>query len=222
MWPAVHSRPDLAQAVGVLSRYCSNPGPIHVALVKQVLRYVSGTLNKGLVFDGSADTPNDVVGYTDADFAGTKTGRKFTSGYVFLLAGAAISHCSKLQSIVALSTCEAEYVAMCEAGKEAIWVHRLLVELGYRKKNTAVPLRADNQGAIALTSNPEFHRRIKHIDVRYHWIREAVETKQIDVIYVSTKDMAADGFTKPLAPQAFEDFLLMIGMADILGHKMAA
>ena len=215
MWPAVHSRPDLAQAVGVLSRYCSNPGPTHVALVKQVLRYISGTLNRGLVFDGSTDTPNDIIGYTDSDFAGTKSGRKSTGGYVFLLAGAAISHSSKLQSIVALSTCEAEYIAMCEAGKEAIWIYRLLVELGYQKKNSAILLRADNQGAIALASNPEFHRRTKHIDVRYHWIREAVEQRQIEVVYVPTSEMAADGLTKPLPLQGFEGFLQMIGMADI-------
>lgn len=125
----------------MLSRYCSNLGPIHIALVKQVLRYVFDILNKGLIYDEFADTSNNVVGYTDIDFAGIKIERKSTSGYMFLLAGAAISHCSKLQSIVALFTCEAEYVAMCEAGKEAIWVHRLLVELGYRKKNTGAPLK---------------------------------------------------------------------------------
>ena len=128
----------------VLSRYCSNLGPIHVALVKQVLRYISDTLNKGLVFDDFADTPNNVVDYIDIDFAGIKIGRKSTSNYVFLLAEAAISHYSKLQSIIALFTCEAEYVAICKTNKKIIWIHRLLVELGYRKKNTAILLRANN------------------------------------------------------------------------------
>ncbi len=96
-WPAIHSRPDLAYSVGVLSRFCRNPGPTHVELVKHVLRYVSGTLELGLKFDGEADTSDDVIGYTDSDFAGSKPDQKSTRGYVFMLAGAAISHSSKLQ-----------------------------------------------------------------------------------------------------------------------------
>ena len=130
MWPAMHSRPDLAQSVTVLARFCSNPNPTHVALIKQVFRYITGTINKGLVFRGN-DTPDDIEGYTDSDFAGARTSCKSTGGYVFNLASAAISHSSKLQAIVALSTCEAEYIAMCEAGKEAVWLGRLLRELGY-------------------------------------------------------------------------------------------
>ena len=101
-------------------------------LVKQVLRYISGTIEKGLVFQGN-DTPDDVVGYINSDFAGSKTNRKSTGGYLFNLTSAAISHSSKLQSIVALSTCKAEYVAMCEAGKEAVWLSYLLSEIGYRQ-----------------------------------------------------------------------------------------
>ena len=120
MWPAVHSRLDLAQVIRVLSRYYSNSEPIYIALVKQVLRYIFDTLNKDLVFDDSANTPNNVVNYIDTDFAGTKTKRKFTSDYVFMLAGAAISHLFKLQSIITLSTCETEYVVMCEASKKTI------------------------------------------------------------------------------------------------------
>ncbi len=96
MWPAIHSRPDLAYSVGVLSRFCSNPGPTHVELVKHVLRYVSGTLELGLKFDREANRPDDVIGYTDSDFAGSKPDRKSTEGYVFMLAGVAISHLSKL------------------------------------------------------------------------------------------------------------------------------
>ena len=212
MWPAMHARPDLAYSVGVLSRFCNNPGPVHVELVKHVLRYVSGTLDLGLKFDGEADTPDDVVGYTDSDFAGSKSDRKSTGGYVFMLAGAAISHSSKLQSIVALSTCEAEYVAMCEAGKEAVWLGYLLAELGFRKRSTPVTLYADNQGSIALSNNPEFHRRTKHIDVRFHWIREAVSMKQLQIIYIPTAEMAADGLTKALPASGFLEFWRMIGM----------
>ena len=166
----------------------------------------------GLTFDGGVDTPDDVIGYTDSDFAGSKTDRKSTGGYVFMLAGAAISHSSKLQSIVALSTCEAEYVAMCEAGKEAVWLGFLLAELGFRKRSTPVTLYADNQGSIALSNNPEFHRRTKHIDVRFHWIREAVSMKQLQIIYIPTAEMAADGLTKSLPAPGFLEFRRMIGM----------
>lgn len=101
MWRAMQSGPDLAYSVGVLSRFRSNPGPVHVGLVKHVLRYVSGMLDIGLTFNGDADTPNDVVGYTDSDFAGSRSDRKSTGKYIFTLAGAAISHSSKLQLIVA-------------------------------------------------------------------------------------------------------------------------
>ncbi len=129
-----------------------------------------------------------------------------------MLAGAAISHSSKLQSIVALSTCEAEYVAMCEAGKEAVWLGYLLAELGFRKRSIPVTLYADNQGSIALSNNPEFHRRTKHIDVRFHWIREAVSMKQLKIIYIPTAEMAADGLTKGLPAPGFLEFRRMIGM----------
>ena len=140
MWPAIHSCPDLAYSVGVLSQFCSKPGPVHIELVKHVLRYVSATLDLGLTFDGEADTPDNVIGYTDSDFAESKLDRKSTRAYVFMFAGAAISHSSKLQSIVALSTCEAEYVAMFEAGKDAVWLGHLLADLGFRKKSTPVTL----------------------------------------------------------------------------------
>ena len=213
MWPAMHSRLDLAYSVGVLSRFCSNPRLIHVELVKRVLRYVSGTLHLGLTYDREADTPDDVIGYTDSDFAGSKPDQKSTGGYVFMLAGATISYSSKLQSIVALSTCEAEYVAMCEARKEAVWLGYLLAELGFWKRSTPVILYADNQGSIALLNNPEFHRRTKHIDVRFHWICEAVSIKQLNIVFILTAEIAADGLTKGLSTPGFSDFCRMIGMS---------
>ena len=129
-----------------------------------------------------------------------------------MLAGAAVSHSSKLQSIVALSTCEAKYVAMCEAGKEAVWLGSLLAELGFREKNAPVTLYADNQGSIALSNNPEYHRQTKHIDVQYHWIRKAVSLRQPDIMYIPTTNMAADGLTKGLPTPAFIEFRRMIGM----------
>ncbi len=168
IWPSIHPRPDLTYSVGILRRLCSNSGPTHVQLVKLVLQYVSGTLELGLKSEREADIPDDVIGYTDSDFAGSKPDRKSTEGYIFMLPEAAISHSSKLQLIVALSICEAEYVVICEAEKEAFWLGYLLAELGFQKRSIPVTLYADNQGSIALSNSPEFHHRTKHIDVRFH------------------------------------------------------
>lgn len=211
MWPAIHTRPDIAYAVGVLSRYCSNPSPLHCKYLQRIMRYLTGTLDVGLVF--RRNTQDDIVGYSDSDYAGTKDRRRSTGAYVFMLTGALISHRSKLQSTVAMSTCEAEYMAMTEAAKEAIWCARFLVELDFRKKNTPVLIRGDNQGAIALAKNPEFHSRNKHIEVKWHWIREVRRSRKILIKYISTKEMVADGLTKPLAPGPFQNFKAMLGMS---------
>ena len=210
MWPAVHTRPDISYSVGVLSRYCANPGPIHCNLVIQIFRYLAGTLELGITF--KSNVTDELVGYTDSDWAGLKDGRRSTGGYTFLLSGGPVSHQSKQQATVALSSTEAEYMATTEAGKEALWIGRFLAALGYRLPGQPVSLRADNRGAILLTANPEFHRRTKHIEVRHHWIREKVKSKEIAITYISTKDMVADGLTKALDPKPFKAFRAMIGM----------
>ena len=120
MWLAVHTRPDIAYSVGVLSRYCSNPGPTHCNLVIQIFRYLSGTLDLKITF--TANSEDDLVGYTDSDYAGLIDGRKSIGGYIFMLSGGPLSHQSKLQSTVALSSTEAEYMTTVEARKEALWV----------------------------------------------------------------------------------------------------
>ena len=116
----MHSRSNLAQAVRVLSRFCSNSRLVHVVLVKQMLRYVSDIINKRLVFDDSSNILDDVVRYIDFDFVNSKTDRKSIEDYVFKLTSVAISHCFKLQIIVALSTCETKYVVMCEIDKKIV------------------------------------------------------------------------------------------------------
>ena len=103
-------------------------------------------------------------------------------------------------------------MALKEAAKEAIWSARFLAELGYRKKDTPVLLRGDNQGSIALAENPEFHRRTKLIEIKWHWIREVVELGKVKIKFISTKEMVADGFTKPLAAKPFEDFKTILGI----------
>ena len=127
--------------------------------------------------------------------------------------GGHLSHQSKLQSTIALSSTEAEYMATKEAGKEALWVVRFLACLGFRLPSQPVNLRADNKGAISLTENPEFYRKTKDIEVRWHRIREKVERKDILILYISTKEMLADGLTKAPSPKMFKKFRKMIGMS---------
>ena len=210
MWPAVHTPPDISYSVGVFSRYCANPGPIHCNLVVQIFWYLAGTLELGITF--RSDIADELIGYTDSDWAGLKDGRRSTGGYAFLLSGGPVSHQSKQQATVVLSSTEAEYMATTEAGKKALWIARFLATLEYRLPGHPVSLRADNRGAILFIANPEFHRRTKHIEVRYYWIREKVEAKEITITYVSTKDMVADGLTKALNPKPFKTFRTIIGM----------
>ena len=126
----MHFRSDLAQSVTVLTRFCSNLSLTYVTLIKQIFCYITDTINKDLVFREN-DISDNIEGYTDSDFTGIKMSCKFISDYVFNLADAAISHSFKLQVIVALSTCKAKYIAICEAGKEAVWLDCLLRELRY-------------------------------------------------------------------------------------------
>lgn len=165
MWPAIHTRPDLAYLMGILSQFYKNLGPAYVKLVKRVLQYIYRTLDLGFTFDRKADTPDNVIGYTDSNFARSKTDWKSIGGWVFLLTRAAISHSSKLLLIIALSICKAEYIAMCGVRRETIWLGYLLAELGFWKKSTLVILYADNQDLIILSNNPKSHWQTKHIEV---------------------------------------------------------
>jgi hypothetical protein len=160
MYAMVCTRPDIAQAMGVVSRYMSNPGKIHWQIVKWILRYLKGTSNHVLRFRGE---DAQLHGYGDSDMAGDLDRRRSTTGYVFTLAGATISWISRLQKVVALSTTEEEYIAMTEATKEMIWLQRLLSELGNRQKEFI--LYSDSKSAIHLAKNATFHSQTKHIEL---------------------------------------------------------
>ena len=151
--------------MGVFSRYCANPGPILCNLVIQIFRYLAWILELGINF--KSNVTDELVGYTDSDWARLKDGQRSTGGYAFLFSVRPVSHQSKQQANVALSSTEAEYMATTEAEKEALWIGRFLAALGYRLPSQPVSLRADNRRAILLTANPEFYRRTKHIEVRH-------------------------------------------------------
>ncbi|KAH9707030.1 Integrase catalytic domain-containing protein [Citrus sinensis] len=176
MFAMICTRPDIAQAVGAVSRYMANPGGEHWIAVKRILRYIRGTSDVALCYGGSEFT---VRGYVDSDFAGDLDKRKSTTGYVFTLAEAAVSWVSKLQTVVALSTTEAEYMAATQACKEAIWIQRLLEELGHKQQKISV--FCDSQSALHIARNPAFHSRTKHIGVLLS-VRKCIFIKEKTVI----------------------------------------
>jgi transposase InsO family protein len=210
MYLMCETRPDIAFVVSTLSRYLGNPSRTHFAAVKRVFRYLQGTKELGTQYGLSSET---LLGYSDSDWAGSKDDRKSTSGHIFLFGGGPISWSSKRQSVVATSTTEAEYIAAAHATKEAVWLQMLLRELGEIGSDIDhVKIRMDNTGAIALTKNPEFHQRTKHMDVRWHYIREQVETGKIQIEYTQTSQMVADGLTKPLKAAKFQAFVERAGL----------
>ncbi|KAH9789507.1 Integrase catalytic domain-containing protein [Citrus sinensis] len=198
MFAMICTRPDIAQAVGAVSRYMANPGGEHWIVVKRILRYIRGTSDVALCYGGLEFT---VRGYVDSDFAGDLDKRKSITGYVFALAGAAVSWVSKLQTVVALSTTEAEYMAATQACKEAIWIQRLLEELGHKQQK--IPVFCDSQSALHIGRNPTFHSRTKHIGVQYHFVREVVEDGSVDLQKIHTKENLADVLTKPINTDKF-------------------
>ncbi|KAK2366240.1 putative mitochondrial protein [Trifolium repens] len=191
MYAMVCTRPDIGHAVGVVSRFMSNPGKTHWEAVKWILRYLRGTKEKCLCF-GKGELK--VQGYVDADFAGEVDHRRSTTGYIFTVGTTAISWMSRIQKIVALSTTEAEYVAVTEASKELIWLQGLLTELGFIQEKSV--LHSDSQSAIHLAKNSAFHSRTKHIDLRYHFIRSLLEDEVLTLKKILGSKNPADMLTK--------------------------
>ena len=190
------TRPDIAYAVGTLARYNSNPSPIHWKAVKHLFRYLKGTMDYELVYQPS-DEKELFVTYSDANHGACKDTGRSTGAYVVKIGTGAISWSSKLQSVVALSTTEAEYMAAVEAGKEIKWMRSLLGEFGIKVTQPST-LNIDNQSAISVSKNPEHHGRMKHLDLKYYWLRDIVEAGVITPNHVGTNDMIADCLTKPL------------------------
>ncbi|XP_020578757.1 uncharacterized protein LOC110023608 [Phalaenopsis equestris] len=197
------TRPDILYAVGLVSRYMETPTVTHLKTAKRIMRYIKGTIDFGLFYSSSNNFK--LVGYSDSDWAGDMDDIKSTTGFVFFIGDTAFTWMSKKQPIVTLSTCEAEYVAATSCVCHAIWLRNLLKEISLPQEE-AIKICIDNKSAIALAKNPVFHDRSKHIDMRYHYIRECIERREIQVQYVKSQDQVADIFTKPLK---IEDFIKM-------------
>ena len=201
IYASITTRPDISHAVNVLSQHMAKPNKEHLSAAKRVLRYLRGTTDVGIIFRKSDNF--ELVGYSDADWAGDVDSRKSTSGYVFLLGGNIISWASKKQPVVALSTTEAEYIALCLATQEAIWLRRLCASVG-QAQTKPTKILEDNQGTISMSRNPRDNSRTKHIDIKYHFVREAVEKNETDIVHCRTQEMVADTLTKGLPKPAFE------------------
>lgn len=195
MYLAIGTRPDICYAVGVVSRYMEQPSTVHVKAVKRIFKYIKGSINVGILYKSTDSF--DFIGYSDADFAGDNDTRRSTSGYTFHLGSGVISWASMRQQSVSTSSTESEYIAACQAVKELVWLKCLIAELN---PNEVVDAKfyMDNQSAIRLIKNPVFHKRTKHIDVQYHFIREKFQEGLFKLEYIKTDDQIADIFTKAL------------------------
>ena len=208
LWPVVVSRPDVAYAVGVLSQFIQNPGPAHWKGLKRVINYLGCTKDLWLTFGGQKDTL--IEGFCNADWASQKHQHSISS-FSFHYGLVAVSWSLKKQSIVSLSSTKAEYVVQTHMAKEGIWLKSFISEICGREEKP-LTISCDNQGAIALAKDNKFHARTKHIDLRYHFIREAVKNSKIKVKYVPTDDNVSDIFTKVLPKPKFQRMVGLLGL----------
>jgi hypothetical protein len=203
----------MAFAVGYLSRFMEDPRQEHMAVMKHLLRYVAGTIDYGLAYT-RGDAEFQLVGYNDNDMAGDVDDRKSTSGILYFLGGSPIAWQSQKQRVVALSSCEAEYIAGAAAACQGVWLRRLLQDV----VGAGVPapqLKMDNQSAIALSKNPVLHDRSKHIDTKFHFLRECVDGGEVRLAFVSTQGQLADIMTKALGKAKFQELRELIGVSKL-------
>lgn len=206
------TRPDLMFVVCLIARFMADPREEHMMAGKRVLRYLKGTMEYG-VFYGRSSTM-ELLGYTDSDYARDTDDRKSTSGYVFMVNGAAICWSSRKQDIVTLSSTEAEYVAATSAACHCVWLRGMLQELNAVSRE-CVDIMCDNNSAIKLSRNPVMHRRTKHIDVRYHYLRNLSNEGVMKLVFCGTKEQVADVLTKPIKLDQFEKLRMLLGVRRI-------
>ena len=209
MWLACGSRHDLAFSVCQVAKHCSDPGPTHWKAVKRILRYLRGTVKLGLCYRkselGDFSGRVSLSGFVDADWGSNVDDRKSVCGFAFGLGSGPISWSYKKQKSVALSTAEAEYVAASLATQELLYMRNVLH--GVRLKvNTPMSMAEDNQACLRILDTPSLHTRAKHIDLRYHFVRDHVLDGTVAFQYCPSEDNVADIFTKPLPRDLFVKF----------------
>lgn len=210
MYIGISTRPDIMHSISKLAQFSVNPHEVHLSAAKHILRYLNNTINICLSF---RKTGERLKAFADADWAGSCDERKSYTGYTFMLAGASIAWESHKQHTVALSSTEAEYMALSSAAKEAVYLRNFIIELGFNYfVNQPITIHGDNLSSHHLVKNPVYHARSKHIDIRFHYIREVYKKKIIDLIYVPTNDNIADVFTKNLNKDKHMNFTKLLGL----------
>jgi hypothetical protein len=213
MWGQLATRPDLSFAVSILTRFQTNPGIEHWCALLHVLGYIRFTLDYALVY--SRDVPLTPIGYGDANYAGCLDTRHLTSGYVFVMAGAPVCWSSKHQATVALSTVEAEYIVLTRAAQQQKWMYGWMAEVGLRQELPGT-VYCDNRGAVDLTKNTKSHSKVKHIDIRHHFVRELVQKGELKVDFIRGTENPADLFTKPLPRDAHHCYLAELSILPVV------
>ena len=206
LWLAGGTRPDISYAVSQVAKFSSNPGIKHWKAIVKIFRYLQGTINLGIQFSLSTVLNKDVngviTGYVDSDHGRCVDTRRSVTGYLFIMSNGPISWQSKQQTSVALSSMEAEYMALSAATQEAIWLRMILTDFD-NNFNDSIVIYEDNQSCIDYSNNPVQFKRTKHIDQRYHFVKDQVLLRTILIKKIPTKDNLADVFTKPLEVSQF-------------------
>ncbi|KAK6145289.1 hypothetical protein DH2020_022109 [Rehmannia glutinosa] len=208
------SRPDITFAVGVCARFQSAPKESHMTAAKRILRYLKGCQEVVLWYPKyPKECGFKLIGYSDSDYVGCRVDRKSTSGTCQMLGNRLVSWFSKKQNSIATSTAEAEYIVAGSCCAQVLWMREQLRD--YEIEEKEIPIMCDNTSAIAITQNPVLHSRTKHIDIRYHFIRDHVEKKDITLEYISSDKQLADIFTKPLCESRFEELKNDLGLIEL-------
>lgn len=202
------SRPDIAFAITKLAQHSANPSQDHLNKALYICRYLQGTRTYTLEYTGSAGM--GLLAFVDSDWGSDPNTRHSQTGYALKFAGSAFSWASRSQRTIAHSSTDAEYMALSDCSRQVVWIRSLLTELGYTL--TPIPICSDNQGAIFISSNPVTEKHSKHIDIRYHYIRDVVDQQLVQIFYVPTEENPADILTKNLARTKLELSRAMLGL----------
>jgi hypothetical protein len=205
------SRPDIAFSVGVCARFQANPKESHLTVVKCIIRYVNATINYGICF--SRGTNIVLAGYFDADWAGNADDRKSTAGGCFYVGTNLVAWMSRKQALISLSPAKSEYIAAGSCCTQLLWMKKLLRDYGSTKDTMVI--HCDNTSAINISKNLVQHSQTKHIDIRHHFIRDLVKSREVAVMFVPTENQLADILTKPLDRSRFESLRKAIGICDM-------
>jgi hypothetical protein len=211
MWPSLATRPDICYTAGFLGRSNADPKVSHSTAQKRAMRYLQGTLDYGILYDASSN--EGLIGYSDADYGGDIADRKSTTGTTFTILGGAVTWSSSKQPTVATATLISEYIALAHTVKEALWIKQLLEEIGINVG--PIKIKVDSQGALDLARNARFSQKTKHIDIKYHFIRDHIQTGDVILEYLRTDDMTADILTKALPKASFNHLRAKLGIKSI-------